>query len=114
MTKARLLAPLLSLALALAGTTAVLAQDEDLGPFEDAEQLGFAQEFYSDYAEAMSESGIAGESLDFATDWLQTWYGGTEDMDVDADEASSGEMADEADMSEEEAAALKDEMDDDE
>ena len=94
MTRTRLITLLLTLALALAAAPAVLAQDEnpapdedatseDLGPFADLDQLEAAQGFYADYAEGMAELGIVGESLNFSTDWLEGWFGGMADMDVD-------------------------------
>jgi hypothetical protein len=96
MSRTRLITLLLTLALALATAPAVLSQDEspapeadamseDLGPFEDLDQLEAAQGFYADYAEAMGELGIVGESLDFSTDWLEEWFGGMADMDADID-----------------------------
>ena len=122
MTKTRLTTLLLTHALALDTAPAVLAQDEspapdeaatseELGPFADVDQLEAAQGFYADYAEAMGELGIVGASLDFSTDWLEGWFGGMADMDVDVDEAEAAEEVSEAEAEvEDEMAEAEDEL----
>ena len=83
MSKTRLLTLLLTLALALGGASAVVAQDETpapepgtlaFGPFDSLEQREGAMEAFVEFDEAMHEVGLVDDSIGWATDWLQNWY----------------------------------------
>jgi len=121
MTKARLITMLLALALALAATPAALAQEEEDGSsFDPAAVEGWDESvgllWMHNMHAALTAMGVAEEDVDHAVDYLQEVYGALSEEEraaLEADEAASGEMADEADMSADEAAAL-DEMNDDE
>ena len=75
----------LTLSLALAGTSVGVAQDEpepgtlEYGPFETQEQRQAAIVAYLDFRDELIGLGFVDEafagSVDWATDWLQNWYG---------------------------------------
>ena len=97
MTKARLLALPLTLALALAGTSAVLAQDESAAPEEggEAETMAFdmssipevnqdeALILYHAIREQMLLAGVAEEDIPAAIAELSATYEGLDEEDVD-------------------------------
>ena len=79
---------LLTLALALTGVSAVAAQDAEpspepgtleYGPFETQEQRQAAIVAYLDFRDELIGLGFVDDavagSVDWATDWLQNWYG---------------------------------------
>ena len=94
MTKARLLALPLTLALALAGTSAVMAQDESPAPEEastsvlDAAEVNEWNEdealvLYHQIQEKLLLAGVAEEDIPAAMDELAARYGDLDEEDIE-------------------------------
>ena len=87
MTKARLITMLLTLALALAASPAVLADSHEGEPFDPASVAEFNEDealiLYLQWREHMLAAGVAGEDLDEAAAYFEGEAANLSEADVD-------------------------------